>query len=243
MVSVAVSPVTPEIDTAHFLSLTAVATEPGSEGNVGPGTITELVDAPTALISVTNPGPFTGGTDEEGIEEFRNRLIEAVRAPYTASAADYKRWAEEFVEVDSATVYQNDNLGNAANGHVTVRIVGVGSALPSAALLSEVQSVLEGRQLVNLIVHVTGFDPVVTNVTVDVTTTGGFQVQDVTANVQLAIRQYIDALLVGETFRVAGVYDAVYGLSGVLDVAVTAPSGNQSTGPTQKRVPGTITVV
>ena len=241
--TVAVAPLAPEIDTAHSVVVPAVAREPGAEGNVSPGTITELVDAPTNLIAVTNPESFTGGSDEEEIEEFRLRLMEAVRAPYTASASDYKRWAEEFDAVDSATVYQNDNLGTPANGHVTVRIVEQGSTIPDAALLSEVQASLDERDLVNVVVHVTSFDPVVTNVTVDVTTVGGFSVADVTPSVQAAIRDYIDGLLVGETFRVAGVYDAVYGLSGVLDVVVTAPASNQTTGPTQKRTTGTITVV
>jgi uncharacterized phage protein gp47/JayE len=241
--TVAVAPEAPAADAAHFISLPATASETGAEGNVGPGTITELVDAPSSLIGVTNPAPFSGGSDAEDIEEYRLRLIEAVRAPFTASAADYKRWAEEFDDVDSATVYQNDNLGTAANGHVTVRIVGKGSTIPDAALISEVQASLEAQQLVNLVVHVTSFDPVVTNVTVDVTTTGGFTVADVTTSVQAAVSEYISGLLVGETFRVAGVTDAVYGLSGILDVVVTAPTTNQTTGPTQKRIPGTITVV
>jgi uncharacterized phage protein gp47/JayE len=240
--TVAVAPEAPAADAAHFVSLPATASETGAEGNVGPGTITELVDAPSSLIAVTNPAPFTGGSDAEDIEEYRLRLIEAVRAPFTASSADYKRWAEEFDDVDSATVYQNDNLGVAANGHVTVRIVGKGSTIPDAALLAEVQANLEGQQLVNLVVHVTSFDPVVTAVTVDVTTTGGFTVADVTTSVQAAVTEYINALLVGETFRVAGVTDAVYGLSGILDVVVTTPTTNQTTGPTQKRIPGTITV-
>jgi uncharacterized phage protein gp47/JayE len=241
--TVAVNAAVPVLDTAHWVSVPAIARAPGSEGNVGPGAITELVDAPSTLITVTNPAPFSGGSDEEDIEEFRLRLIEAIRAPFTGSAADYKRWAEEFDEVDSATVYPNDNLGTPANGHVTVRIVGQGSTIPSAALIQEVQADLEGRQLINLIVHVTSFDPVTQNVTVDVTTSGGFSVADVTTQVQTAIRNYIDSLLVGETLRIAGITDAVFGLAGILDVVVTSPAANQTTGSTQKRITGTITVV
>ena len=232
----------PTVDTAHRITLAAEAQAPGVEGNVGIGTITELVSAPANLTSVTNPTAFTGGSDPEDTEEFRQRLLERLQNPQTGSPGDLKSWAEAVAGVETATVFANDNMGVATNGHSTIRIAGPGGTVPSAAVISAVEAAIAEQNFQNMIVHVTTFIANPTNVTVDVTTLGTYTLADVTPNVQSAITDYINGLQVGETLRIAGIVDAVFGLPGVADVTVTTPGTNQTTAATDKRTPGTITV-
>ena len=60
----------PSGDTAFA---TVVASSPGSSGNAPAGTITEIVDGPGTLSSVTNPNPILGGQDIESDQELRER--------------------------------------------------------------------------------------------------------------------------------------------------------------------------
>jgi uncharacterized phage protein gp47/JayE len=240
--TVAASAVAPTVDTARRITLAAESVLSGVETNVGVGTVTELVTVPATLTGVTNPSAFTGGSDQEEIESFRRRLLDFLQNPQTGSPGDLKSWAEGIAGVDSATVFSNDNLGTPTNGHTTVRISGPGGAVPSAAVQQAVLDELNSKDLANITIHVGTFTPVSTDVTVDVTTSQGYTLSDVSAGVQLAISNYITSLPVAGTMKIAEVIAAVIGLVGVDDVTVTSPGTNLTTATTAKRIPGTISV-
>lgn len=241
--TVAANSLAPSVDTAHRITLDAEAREPGIQGNTIIGSVTTITDAPGEVTAVTNPVAFVGGTDPEDSENFRYRLLQHVRNAQTGSPDDLKSWAEDIPGVETASVFPNDNLGVATPGHVTVRITASGGAVPTTAVLDAVYTDLASRDLANITLHVASFNPVVTNVTVDITVEPGFAVGDISPSVQQAVADYINGLEVGETLYVSGIIAAVKPLPGVLDVVVTVPSSNQTTAATDKRVPGTITVI
>jgi uncharacterized phage protein gp47/JayE len=229
-------------DTAHQIVLAAEAQIPGVESNVAIGTITDLTDTPAELSGVTNPVAFTGGTDQEDTEDYRQRLLDRIQSPQTGSPNDVISWAEEVDGVESASVFPNDNMGTAAPGHVTVRISGPNGTIPPSDVVANTQAALNAQGLAQITYHVGTFTAVSKNVTVTTTLAAGYVLADVTAQVTAAITNYINSLQVGETLRITGIIDAVYGTVGVLDLAVTIPSSNQAATSTQKITPGTITV-
>jgi len=235
-------PVAPLIDTAHAIMLNAQSLVAGTETNVPAGTITVVSSGPGGIVDVTNPAPFSGGSDQEDTESFRQRILNYIRAPQTGSPADLKVWAEDVTGVESATVFENDNMGTPTNGHVTVRISGPGGSLPDSTIQQNVLDAIESHGMANITYHVGTFTAQATNVTVDVTTESTFTLGDVTPAVQAAIVDYINSLAVGGTLYISGIVDAVFGLAGVADVVVTTPASNQTTAATNKRTPGTITV-
>lgn len=228
----------PTEDTAHQITVDGQSQTQGVESNVAAGVITELTNAPATLTDVTNPTPFTGGSDAEDTESFRRKLLDYIQNPQTGSAADLKTWAEQIDGVGTATVFPN----SPGPGQVTVRITGENGAIPSSDLIATVQDALDTRDLANITIIVTSFTAVPTNVTVDVTTTSTYTLSDVTPSIQTAITNYINGLDVEESLLLAGIIDAVFGLPGVADVVVTTPATNQTTASGSKRTPGTITV-
>jgi len=229
--------------TAEFVTVDGESETPGFSTNLGIGTITVLTNVADGITMVANSTLFSGGTDSETSFDYRQRLLRTVRAPSTGSPSDIKAWAEEVNGVDSATVYENNNLGLAQNGHVTVRIAGPNSAQPSVETLALVQAELDEIDLANITIHVAGFTNQVINVTVDVLLEEGFTLADVESAVQLAIADYINSLEVGEDFKLSGVIAAVYNLPGIEDVNVISPTFNQVLADsTSKWVVGTIAV-
>jgi len=230
-------------DTSAAIILNAQSLVPGSDGNVSVGQITVVSDGPGGITDVSNPIAFTGGSDPEDSESFRQKILQQLRAPQTGSPTDLKAWAEEVAGVESATVFNNDNLGVTTPGHVTVRISGPGGGIPGADVQSEVLDAISGRGIANTTYHVGTFIADVQAVTVDVTLESSYTLGDVTAGVQAAIAAYINQLAVGATLYLSGIVDAVFGLPGIVDVVVTSPATNQTTAATHKKTPGTITVV
>jgi len=232
----------PTVSTAEAISLPATAENAGAEYNVVTGAVTVLNDVPDGITSVSNSSAFTGGTDEEDSEIYRQRLLNWVRAPGTGAPADIKNWAEEVDGVETATVFSNDNLGTPTNGHVTVRISGPGGSIPDSTVQANVLAALQALDMANVTIHVTTFTAVATNVTVALTLLPGYLLADVSPSVDAAIRSYINNLEAGETAYIAGIIDAVFGIPGVATLTVSTPATNQTTTASQKRTPGTITI-
>lgn len=232
----------PTFSTAEQITLAGESEDNGVKYNVLTSSITLLTDVPEGVTDVINPVDFTGASDPETTESFRGHLLNRIRAPGTGSPEDLKSWAEEINGVETATVFENDNVGTPTNGHTTVRIAGPNGSTPGAGVIADVLANLKSRNMANITIHVATFTAVPTAVSVTTTLQTGFLLADVTDGVAQAIRDYINALGVGETLRIAGIVDAIYGLPGIADVTVTTPASNQATGATSKRTPGTITV-
>lgn len=232
----------PNQDSSTAILIAAQSLVSGSDTNVAVGTITVVADGPGGITDVSNPLPFSGGSDPEDSESFRQRILQYLRAPQAGSAADLVSWSQEVPGVESATVFENDNLGVATNGHVTIRISGPGGSIPDSATQNAVLDSIESRGLANITYHVGTFIADVTAVTVDVTTDPAYTLGDVTPGVQAAITDYINSLQVGGTLYRSGLVEAVFGLPGIIDVSVTTPASNLTTTATHKKTPGTITV-
>lgn len=54
-------------------TLNLEAAEAGTSGNLNAGAIDQIIDAPAELISVNNPAPISGGTDEESDSALKRR--------------------------------------------------------------------------------------------------------------------------------------------------------------------------
>lgn len=232
----------PTVSTAESVLVSAESAEAGSNTNAVIGAIRTLSNASSGITSVTNPQPFTGGSDPEETEAYRQRLLQFVRNPQSGSAADLQTWALTVPGVETATVFTNDNLGTPQNGHATIRIAGPQGTIPSAAVLDAVLATLNLHDFANITLHVTTFTSVSTNVTVTITVSTGFALSEISTNITQAIQDYINAIPVGGTLYVAGIVDSVFGLPGVTNVVVNTPATDQTTAATSKRVPGVITV-
>ncbi len=69
--------------------------ESGKIGNVAAGTITVLNEPINGVTSITNPDSFTGGTEVEDDESYRERILAAYDEPLSGAKKDYIRWAKE----------------------------------------------------------------------------------------------------------------------------------------------------
>lgn len=86
------------------VTVTAECLEPGTVGNVTANTITLLSEPIAGVTSVINPEPFSGGTEAEDDESFRERILAAYDEPLSGAKKDYIRWAKEVPGVGAVYV-------------------------------------------------------------------------------------------------------------------------------------------
>jgi predicted phage baseplate assembly protein len=154
-----------------------------ARGNVPADTITVIRAALPGLVEVRNPGPASGGSDEEAIEETKRRAPEVLRTRDRAvTAQDYEYLAREattdvrrarclperlFREFDplppGARIGDPWTFGglNRNRGNVNVIIIpdappAQPTPTPSAELLREVSDYLDARRVVGIALGVTG---------------------------------------------------------------------------------------
>jgi hypothetical protein len=101
----------------------------GSAGNVGPNTLTTLIDRPLGVSGATNPGAATGGQDPESVDDIRsNAPLTVLTLGRAVSLDDYQNYASTFAGIAKAYALWIPS-GPAQGVFLTVAAVG-GVALP-----------------------------------------------------------------------------------------------------------------
>ena len=195
------------------VSVSITAEEPGAAYNARTGTVSVIVTPVAGVGSVTNPRPFTDGSDAESDDELRKRVIDSyVNIVSGANAAYYKSLALSVPGVYSASVVGRGR----GNGTVDVYISGVGAPV-TAAVKSQVQSLMDvGREL-NVDVLVCDPSEVEVTLCIMLTPQAGYDFATVAAEVHTAVCGYINALGIGEDVKLSKVSEVIYHIKGIED--------------------------
>ncbi|WP_408956241.1 baseplate J/gp47 family protein [Natroniella sp. ANB-PHB2] len=96
-----------QIDESGELTLPIRAVEIGSDGNVGPGRITEIVNPISGLDNVTNEVGTAGGTDLETEREFRERYKDSTDKSGGSTTSSIRATILEETEASACIVLEN----------------------------------------------------------------------------------------------------------------------------------------
>lgn len=112
------------------VSVPARAVTGGSAGNAAAGYINTMVSEVNGINYVTNPQPFSGGTDPERDEDYRERILAGFgRLGSFGSAGYYEGIALEQAGVRSAQAGMSED-----GSGVTVYVWGDGAAVPDGTI-------------------------------------------------------------------------------------------------------------
>ena len=231
----------PSVDSSGGVSLLVEATEEGEDGNVGALAITNLDSPNPGIDAVYNPAEMSGGTEEETDEELRQRILFEFEGQGAGTENDYKRWALAVPGV--GRVFVNPVWQGPGTVQIVVMTRTGDAVAPSVvdavqAALDPIPGQAKGQAPPGVTITVETPAVVPVNVTATVAFASGYSLDGVGGSIALreqiedSIRQYIDALDVGEDvvyehvkaqfFRVEGVYN-ISGVSvngGTSNVAV-----------------------
>lgn len=127
---------------AGVASAAVTAVEPGELGNCAAGTVLSLVNPIAGINSAATvtADPGTDGTEVEGKDSLRARLLSRIQQPpHGGNKSDYEAWALEVPGVTRAWVYPL-YLGPGTIGITFVRDDDSPSTIPSAGEVAAVQA-------------------------------------------------------------------------------------------------------
>lgn len=154
--------------TGGVLTLDVVALVAGVDGDTASGIFLTLSSPITGAddVAAVDVG-LTGGLDEETDEALRTRILERIKfTPAGGSANDYKAEAKLVAGVANAFIFPNQNNLITQHGYVTAVILGVSPKVPSAGLLTDVQTALDAIKPVTATIVTAAIDDVTITMTI-----------------------------------------------------------------------------
>jgi uncharacterized phage protein gp47/JayE len=221
-----------------YVDAATEAVVPGDSGNIFADLVRNFVGvAPQGIETVTNPEPFTGGTDQESDEDLRERSLQAVRTSDNGGTADdYERWVMGVEGVTSALVLPLNRGPN------TVDIVITSNGMPPDELLQDAQVLIDNKRPIGADARVVPPVPVGVDVDVSITPEDDVETAAVSSLVLDAVHQYIATVSVGGIVRRNGLMNAVHDVAGLLDYTLNAPAANIQLGATEFAQVGEVTI-
>ena len=205
-----------------FVDVPVQAVEAGAAGNVAAGAILSMAVAPTGIASCTNPQPCTGGGDQEGDEELRQRVLESFkRLPNGANAAYYEQQAMSFDQVAAAQVIPRPR----GTGTVDV-IVATLAGTPGEELLGELTAYFQARREIAVEVQVKEPETQTVDVAVQIAVEDGWDVETVSAQVKQTLENWFTGRLLGRSVLRAEMGNLVYSCEGVANYSIASPAAD-----------------
>ncbi|MFC0541515.1 baseplate J/gp47 family protein [Kutzneria chonburiensis] len=194
----------------------------GLAGNVPAGSITTIVDAPAltllGTVSVTNPGPATGGGEREDLAHAVQQAPAVFRSLRRAvTAADYEALARSYKGVGKVRA-----VGTAWNT-VTLYVAPVGGGKVSDVLEAGLIGYFEDKRMLGQIVEVSDVDYVPIFVTAEIAVQSFAVPGDVVALVQRAAADLLafDKVDFNQTVYLSKFYEESQSVPGVQFVNIT----------------------
>lgn len=204
------------------LSLPAQAQEGGKKYNLPSASVTLMILPPLGITDVTNPLPFSGGTDGEEDESLRQRLLKTYREISNgANAAYYRQLAMVFPEITSCAVLPR------ARGRGTVDVVlSSGGNAPGSEVMEQVETSLQSQREIGVDVAVKPVVPFPVDLSVEVEVRQGYSIQTVTDACRQAIAGYFSTLQIGEPLLPAALGARLFAVQGVGNYHLLQPEGD-----------------
>lgn len=228
------------------INVTALAVTPGIGANALAGQISLISQAISGVDTVTNASAFTNGVDAESDAAFRTRFISYIASLSKATMAAINNAIRGVRQGVTNSLTENLTYGGAVQNGYFYAVVDDGTGVPDSGLLASVGTAIEAARPFTVSYGV--FAPVVVtaNVAMTITTSTGYDHTATAALVATAIRNYINALTLGQTLAYSRLTQIAYDSSpGVTNVtAVTVNGGTSDISATAKQVvkAGTVAV-
>ncbi len=216
----------------------AKAQEVGVKYNVLSSTINTCVTVLVGIEKINNVGGFSGGTDSEDDNSFRQRIIENIKS--IPLATNSKFYEEEAKTIDG--VYYANVLPQARGiGTINVYVYGKNSAC-SYAQVQEVSTYLNSIREINCDISVYNATLFNIDVSISVKAKAGYSQTEVEANCYKNISNYINSINIGSTLILSELNQVVYNCEGVEYFNVISPTSNVSVSSSLKPYIGTVDV-
>lgn len=200
------------------VKILCTCTEGGKETNILSENIIGTLEDIEGLESCTNEEPFSGGSDEEEDDFFRERILEKIQMPISSGNANsYIYWAKQINGVGNARVVP---LWNGA-GTVKVIIVSDEGLTPSDTVIKSVKDFIEIERPIGADVTVVGAEAKSVVIKGTIVISNEYKLEDIQVEVLNVITSYLTTIAFDSDNKTLSYYrisDLIFNVAGVEDI-------------------------
>lgn len=197
----------------------AVASVPGSDGNVATDAVCTMISPAAGITSVTNPEPFSGGVDEESDDALRARLLAAYQnISNGTNSAFYYDLAMSREGVLSVKVLPR------RRGRGTVDVVITTPTVEEDCIAVDIQEELNLRKEINVDVLVLAAIREYPTISAEIAVMEGYRFDLVSKSCKKVITERLSNLNVGESLLLADIGSRLLAVDGVYNYKITSPA-------------------
>ena len=193
------------------------AEQTGPDGNLPAMTRLMFMSGPACVQSVSAVQSFTGGTDAESDEAFRERILQSFRPGSNGVNAEYYR----AMALSVPGIVACSVIG-CARGALTIDIVAADeSGMPTQEQLAEITQLVQDRTEIGIDLQVLAPTEVPLNVEVQLRCVDGVPFDDAKIAAQQLVRQYFTGRLLGTQIYASALSHRIFATGMVKDCVVT----------------------
>ena len=194
-----------------FVSLEA--RNSGSRYNVPPSSVTTVVTFFSSGLNITNSSAFFGGSDDEGDEAIRNRIIEGCRNISNGlNPAFYLKLAESVDGIYSASLVENAGNNRNVNIYIAKK-----SCTADSASVNAVQTLMNDNRIPGVAINVYAASESSVDLSISFVIKNGYVVNTVKNNISEAVNEYFSEMKVGQGLSLKKLGAKIISLDGVVD--------------------------
>jgi len=211
------------------IDVLCTCSEGGSETNIIAESITVITDDIEGLDGCNNQYAFSGGSDEEEDDYFRNRIIERIQLPISSGNVNsYVYWAKQVSGVGSVRVIPLWH----GQGTVKVIIIGNDGLSPSEETIYNVQNFIESQRPIGALVTVEGAKAKGIYIKANIVIDSEYKIEDIKNNIFQSVKIYLSTIAFDSNNKKLSYYrlsDLIFSITGVSDIIdYTINNSNQS---------------
>lgn len=225
-----------DIPAGGVVTVRAVCSNVGTDGNVAAGTVTRVLDNVVGITAVYNNNSAVGGYDEESDDSLRQRVLERIREPSTSgNIADYKKWTLEVTGVEKVRVLP---LARGA-GTVDVVVIANDNTPAPQILIEEISEHIETTRPIGADVIVASAEPMEIQVEARVVLSDGYTAEAVNTIFQPVLEAYLQGVAFqSSTVSYLRMAELLFSCDGIEDIiSYTINNGTVSVELTERQFP------
>ena len=218
-----------KIDITGKCTILSISCDKGYKYNANIGTLNYLPIAISGVTGTTNEEKFTGGTDEETIDDLYNRYLLKVRTPATSgNKFNYEQWALEVDGVGYAKCVPAEEIGK--GGVVRVIIANGNKKAADEDLIKAVYKHIDSvRPILSGTLQVVTVTEIPIDITGNIELDTSVTLMDVQATFKGLVQEYFDdQVYKNKKISIAKIQAMLIDIDGVLDCSDIKINGNAS---------------
>ena len=218
-----------KIDITGKCTILSISCDKGYKYNADIGTLNYLPIAISGVTRTTNEEKFTGGTDEETIDDLYNRYLLKVRTPATSgNKFNYEQWALEVEGVGYAKCVPAEEIGK--GGVVRVVIANGNKKAADEDLIKAVYKHIDSvRPILSGTLQVVTVKEIPIDITGNIELDTSVTLMDVQTEFKMLVQDYFnDQVYKNKKISIAKIQAMIIDIGGVLDCSDIKINGNAS---------------